>query len=92
MFGSNCDQECTCDVNNGVCYTGPKGNGTCLACLSDFIGLNCTIPCSCINGECDKGPTGSGKCIGPNCEGNWFGELCDQNGKFCLFFILMLTF
>ena len=49
----DCEGTCTCD--NGMCDSGPNGEGTCLVCQPGYFGSNCQALCSCLHGVCNDG-------------------------------------
>ena len=56
----DCEGTCTCD--NGMCDSGPNGEGTCLVCQPGYFGSNCQALCSCLHGVCDDGEPGGIAC------------------------------
>ena len=69
MYGPECDDDCTCDGDHGICYTtgdveAPRA-GECLYCTDpNYYGTNCDLKCDCDSskGYCDHGIHGKG-CI-----------------------------
>lgn len=75
FYGSYCNRTCRCG-NNGTCFEGVNGNGSCTSCGNgSFFGPSCAN-CTCQQGVCDNGVSGNGTCKGA-CNANFSGANCD---------------
>lgn len=93
MYGSNCENNCTCPDNaeagceknsgNCTCIPGKTGENCKEDCSSGWFGAGCRFPCLCINNSTCNPVDGSCNCSYPGYTGKNCEKACDD-GKYGL--------